>query len=149
MKKLLKKLSKKKDGQQPGPGAAAARPDYIDEDEDFTDEDDERVHDFEIGQEDYLVQVALATSAQDFQQAGSGLAALGAAATAGSFELSLKYWREHRWECRHKGLERARAQPHAACSSAWRAAATHGKQRARRCRCRRPAAGARALPRQA
>ncbi|KAF8067119.1 SIS8 [Scenedesmus sp. PABB004] len=57
-------------------------------------DDDERVHSFEIGQEDYLVQVALATSAQDYQAAASG----GGPATAapGAAELSWKYWRDER-----------------------------------------------------
>jgi hypothetical protein len=53
------------------------------------------VHDFEIGQENYLLQVALATSAQDFDhQATNGIAA--EAATPGACELSKKYWRDGR-----------------------------------------------------
>uniref|UniRef100_A0A383WHV6 non-specific serine/threonine protein kinase n=1 Tax=Tetradesmus obliquus TaxID=3088 RepID=A0A383WHV6_TETOB len=60
----------------------------------YTDDDDERVHSFEIGQEDYLVQVALATSAQDYQhQAENGTVA---AAAPGASEVSWKYWRDER-----------------------------------------------------
>jgi hypothetical protein len=60
----------------------------------YTDDDDERVHSFEIGQEDYLVQVALATSAQDYQhQAANGTVA---AAAPGASEVSWKYWRDER-----------------------------------------------------
>lgn len=61
----------------------------------YTDDESERVHSFEIGQEDYLVQVALATSAQDYQQqAANGTVA---AAAPGASEVSWKYWRDERW----------------------------------------------------
>jgi hypothetical protein len=58
---------------------------------------DERVHSFEIGQEDYLVQVALATSAQDYAGGGgSQAAARRVDAAPGAAEASWKYWREQR-----------------------------------------------------
>lgn len=67
--------------------------------EDGDDGDDEPVHDFELAQEDYLVSVALATSANEYHRnggaAGGGFPlALGA---AGALELSRKYWATSRW----------------------------------------------------
>lgn len=60
--------------------------------------DDGPVHDFELAQEDYLVSVALATSANEYRRnggaAGGGFPlALGA---AGALELSRKYWAANR-----------------------------------------------------
>lgn len=61
---------------------------------DYTDDGDEPVHDFEIAQEDYLVSVALATSANEYQRNGGGAGGsfpLGGGAAA-ALELSEKYW---------------------------------------------------------
>ncbi|KIY94265.1 hypothetical protein MNEG_13698 [Monoraphidium neglectum] len=77
----------------PPPPPPAALPHRTDSGSDYTDDDDEPVHDFEIAQEDYLVSVALATSANEYQRNGGGgggfPSAMGAAA---ALELSEKYW---------------------------------------------------------
>eukprot|EP00879_Flechtneria_rotunda_P007398 GHRR01007760.1.p1 GENE.GHRR01007760.1~~GHRR01007760.1.p1 ORF type:complete len:799 (+),score=316.22 GHRR01007760.1:393-2789(+) len=95
---LLDKLKKAKKSRQQQPAQKKSEQ-KRDEDSDefgseYTDDDDERVHDFEIGQEDYLVQVALATSAQDYQQQAT-TAGLSTAAP-GASEVSYKYWRDER-----------------------------------------------------
>lgn len=95
---MLGKLKKKaKDGEKQHKPPQQKHPEDSDEfGSEYTDTDDERVHDFEIGQENYLLQVALATSAQDFDhQSTNGIAA--EAATPGACELSKKYWRDGRW----------------------------------------------------
>jgi hypothetical protein len=97
-KRLLGKLKKKpKDGEKQQKPPQQKHPDDSDEfGSEYTDTDDERVHDFEIGQENYLLQVALATSAQDFDHhSTNGIAA--EAATPGACELSKKYWMDGRW----------------------------------------------------
>lgn len=97
-KRLLGKLKKKpKDGEQKQQKPVQQKhPQDSDEyGSEYTDTDDERVHDFEIGQENYLLQVALATSAQDYDHnSTNGIAA--EAATPGACELSKKYWRDGR-----------------------------------------------------
>lgn len=97
-KKLLGKLKKKpKDvSKQPKQQQQRQGEDSEEFGSEYTDDSGERVHDFEIGQENYLLQVALATSAQDYDhQANNGIAA--EAATPGASELSHKYWRDGRW----------------------------------------------------
>jgi hypothetical protein len=96
-KRLLGKLKKKpkEASTQQKPSQQRQPEDSEDYGSEYTDTDDERVHDFEIGQENYLLQVALATSAQDYDhQSSNGIAA--EAATPGASELSQKYWREGR-----------------------------------------------------
>lgn len=93
--KLKAKKDKLKDDddkkqRQPGP----REEDSEEFGSEFTDDDDERVHSFEIGQEDYLVQVALATSAQDYQNHAANGAIR--AAAPGAAEVSWKYWRDER-----------------------------------------------------
>ena len=98
-KRLLGKLKKKpkEASTQHKPPQQRQPEDSEDYGSEYTDTDDERVHDFEIGQENYLLQVALATSAQDYDhQSSNGIAAQ--AATPGASELSQKYWREGRCE---------------------------------------------------
>jgi hypothetical protein len=96
-KRLLGKLKKKpkdEDKQQKLPQQRQTE-DSEEYGSEYTDTDDERVHDFEIGQENYLLQVAIATSAQDYaHQSTNGIAA--EAATPGAGELSQKYWRDGR-----------------------------------------------------
>jgi hypothetical protein len=96
-KRLLGKLKKKPidEAKQHRPPQQRQPEDSEDFGSEYTDTDDERVHDFEIGQENYLLQVALATSAQDFDhQATNGIAA--ESATPGACELSKQYWRDGR-----------------------------------------------------
>lgn len=96
-KRLLGKLKKKpKDEEkQQTPPQQRQTEDSEEYGSEYTDTDDERVHDFEIGQENYLLQVAIATSAQDYaHQSTNGIAA--EAATPGAGELSQKYWRDGR-----------------------------------------------------
>jgi hypothetical protein len=99
----------------PPPPPPAALPHRTDSGSDYTDDDDEPVHDFEIAQEDYLVSVALATSANEYQRNGGGgggfPSAMGAAA---ALELSEKYWVTCRCGgkgggCRARGWSAARA----------------------------------------
>lgn len=95
-KRLLGKLKKKPkdEAKQQRPPQQRQPEDSEDFGSEYTDTDDERVHDFEIGQENYLLQVALATSAQDFDhQSTNGIEQ---AATPGACELSKKYWRDGR-----------------------------------------------------
>jgi hypothetical protein len=77
-----------------GPPGGARPP--SDSGSEYTDGDDEPVHDFELAQEDYLVSVALATSANEYQRnAGGGGGGGGfplAMGAAGALELSKKYW---------------------------------------------------------
>jgi hypothetical protein len=78
----------------PGARRGAAVAAQSDSGSEYTDDGDEPVHDFELAQEDYLVSVALATSANEYQRnAGGGGGgfplAMGA---AGALELSKKYW---------------------------------------------------------
>ncbi|KAI8475823.1 MAG: sterile alpha motif and leucine zipper containing kinase AZK [Monoraphidium minutum] len=109
MKKWFKRRKERAAGAaatSPGAARAAAggpRPadrgpplPHSDSGSDFTDDDGEPVHDFEIAQEDYLVSVALATSANEYQRnggggGGGGSFALGAG-SATALELSEKYW---------------------------------------------------------
>lgn len=80
--------------------------------EDFTDEyeDDEQVHEYETAQENYLVSVALATSAQEFQAAaqptpGSYQSHLSSAPGAAS--LSRKYYLQNWWVRTERRMEAA------------------------------------------
>lgn len=97
---LFDKLKKKKDKPKDSTDKKQKQQGPKEEDsEEFgseytDDDDDERVHSFEIGQEDYLVQVALATSAQDYQQQAANGAIR--AAAPGASEVSWKYWRDER-----------------------------------------------------
>jgi hypothetical protein len=95
MKRLFG-LKKKKKEQAPTTTQAPPTAD----DGEYSDEyeDDEHVHDFEIAQEDYLVSVALATSAQEYQAASkepsSGVQILSA---PGAASLSRKYYTQQWW----------------------------------------------------
>lgn len=98
---LFDKLKKKKDKNKDSPDKKPKQQGPKEEDSEefaseYTDDEDERVHSFEIGQEDYLVQVALATSAQDYQQQAANGAIR--AAAPGASEVSWKYWRDDRSE---------------------------------------------------
>ena len=81
-KRLLGKLKKKpkEASTQHKPPQQRQPEDSEDYGSEYTDTDDERVHDFEIGQENYLLQVALATSAP-FQSPSFGSSTPGAASS--------------------------------------------------------------------
>jgi hypothetical protein len=95
MKRLFKLNKKKKKPAQTQQTPASQSEEYSDEYE-----DDEQVHEYEIAQENYLVSVALATSAQEFQAAaqptrGSFQSHLTSAPGAAS--LSRKYYLQNWW----------------------------------------------------
>jgi hypothetical protein len=95
MKRLFG-LKKKKKEQAPTTTQAPPTAEDGEYSEEY--EDDEHVHDFEIAQEDYLVSVALATSAQEYQAASkepsSGVQILSA---PGAASLSRKYYTQQWW----------------------------------------------------
>ena len=66
MKKLFKRLGNNKDSTKDGEGKKKA--DAGGEQVEGGSDDDSPVHDFELAQEDYLVSVALATSASEYEQ---------------------------------------------------------------------------------
>jgi hypothetical protein len=132
MKKWFKRKKDKTANAQQGGGASSSHQQQqqqqqrrrasahqpSDSGSEYTDDGDEPVHDFEIAQEDYLVSVALATSANEYQRNGGGAGggfplAMGA---AGALELSKKYWATCRYAlCLRAGARAARhAHAHAA-----------------------------------
>ena len=103
MKRLFKLNKKKKQPVQSQQIPASQTEAYSDEYE-----DDEQVHEYEIAQENYLVSVALATSAQEFQAAaqptpGSFQSHLTSAPGAAS--LSRKYYLQNWWVHRKDSVE--------------------------------------------